>query len=62
MTKGSSWMTNVTKTIYKKGSDMDATLRFLTFLLLTSCAFLLLVPSILNSITFWLKVFEVTIK
>ena len=45
-----------------KGSDMDATLRFLTFLLLTSCAFLLLVPSILNSITFWLKVFEVTIK
>ena len=37
-----------------KGSDMDATLRFLTFLLL--------VPSILNSIQFWLRVFEVTIK
>lgn len=55
-------MTNVTKNIYEKGTDMDATLRFLTFLLLTSCAFLLLVPSILNSITFWMRVFEVTIK
>ena len=41
---------------------MDATLRFLTFLLLPSCAFLLLVPSILNSIQFWLRVFEITIK
>ena len=40
---------------------MDATLRFFVFLLLTSFAFLLLVPSMLNSITFWMKVFEITI-
>lgn len=41
---------------------MDATLRFITFLTLSSLGFLLLVPAMINSINFWIRVFDVSFK
>ena len=48
------------RTILSKKVDMDAVLRFSLFLCLSSIGFLLLVPAMINSINFWMRVFDIS--